>query len=448
MSSSRREKLFDPAQNFEPLSDDGVLMALRQAETHYREMYQRLEQQRAHVERDQARVREENESLLREIVAQRRELEEERRRAERLRERADALAAAVNEIHQALFDRNIYDLILKTCLTLTGATRGLYITMRATDEPGRVRAAVDVGDYPQSPPSQFLAGLCRTVLDSERVYVCNDISTLPGQPPASEAFRNCVAAPVVLLANLSGVIVVGDKVSGDFDEQDAEVLMSVGSQAAVAVENARLQREVQEAYLGIVAVLAETIGSRGLQPPGHDEAAVRCALAVAERLGLPERDRSIVYYAALLRHVGNIGVSDGVLNKPGPLLNAERDLVRAHVQIGADLIRRLPVLEPVAEIVLHHHERYDGSGYPDGIKGDAIPLAARIVSVVDAYYAMLAQRSNRPALSEEDARQELRRGAGTQFDPRVVEAFLAALGAPTGTLDGDERSPVTLPSLV
>jgi HD-GYP domain-containing protein (c-di-GMP phosphodiesterase class II) len=150
-----------------------------------------------------------------------------------------------------------------------------------------------------------------------------------------------------------------------------------------------------------------------------------------------------------LHDIGNIGVSDGVLNKPGTLLDAERELIRAHVQIGHDLLCNVSLLESVAEVVRHHHERYDGSGYPDGLTGDAIPAAARIVSVVAAYGAMLAPRSYRPALSVEHARRELRQGAGSQFDPTVVDLFLAAIDAPEErAVDTDpESSHMALPGL-
>src|SRR5919199_4718159 len=160
-----------------------------------------------------------------------------------------------------------------------------------------------------------------------------------------------------------------------------------------------------------------------------DDAGCRLATLVAERLGLSEYDRSVVYYAALLHDIGNVGVSDGVLNKPGPLMEAERELIRAHAQIGHDLLRQVPIFGDVAHAIRHHHERYDGQGYPDALEGESIPVAARIVGVVSAYCAMLAARSYRPALSPEDACLELRRGAGTQFDAAVVDALLASLAS-------------------
>jgi len=428
--SSRRGRDSDQAQQARPAADDPVLAALHQAEAHYRAMCGQLEQQRVEAEQEAARVRAENESLRQELVARERALEHERRLLQQHRERSDVVAAALKDIHRALFSGNIYDLILKTCLTLTGGTRGLYITSGGQHAPLRVRSAVEIDRYPSSPPSRFITVLCQRVLERERVTMCSELGPLAEQPEEDEAFRNCVVAPVVLRGNLNGVVIVADKAGEDFDQHDADLLLSVGSQAAVAIENARLQREVQEAYLSIVGVLAEAMAARNPQAPRQQESACHYARLVAEGLGLSEYERSLAYYAALLHDIGNIGVSDGVLNKPGPLLDAEWGLIRAHVQIGHDLLCNIPLLEAVAEVIRHHHERYDGSGYPDGLEGDAIPAAARIVSVVDAYTAMLAPRSYRPALTVEQARHELRRCAGSQFDPTVVELFLAIVDAP------------------
>ena len=123
-------------------------------------------------------------------------------------------------------------------------------------------------------------------------------------------------------------------------------------------------------------------------------------------------------------------MSDGILNKPGTLLPEERDLMRAHVRIGHDLLQRIPALTQAANVLLHHHEWYDGNGYPDGLAGEAIPLLARIVAVVDAYSAMISKRSYKSAYSDHEARAELYRNAGTQFDPQIVEALVAILDAP------------------
>jgi HD-GYP domain-containing protein (c-di-GMP phosphodiesterase class II) len=445
MNPSRRSDGADQAYDAQPEADDPVLTALRQADLHYRETYRALQQQRDEL----AATRADNERLSSQLVARQAEVDGVRRHAEHQRERADVLANALGDVHRALFRGNVYDLILKTCVTLTGATRGQYLATSGPDLALHVRATVDLDAAARSPLAECLTGLCREVIQSERVVLRNNLADVLDRPEHARLLRNCIAAPVVLRSKLSGVIVVADKAAGDFDEQDAETLLSVGSQAAVAVENARLQHEVQDTYLSIVGLLVDAIAARNPQLPQQQLIASRRARALAEQLGLPDYEQSIVYYAMLLRDIGNIGVSDGVLNKPGPLLDAERELIRSHAQIGHDLLQQVPLLHGVAKIIRHHHERYDGTGYPDHLQGEAIPIAARIVAVVDAYTAMLATRSYRPALTEEQACLELQRGAGIQFDARVVETFLTGLGsrerqASAGDDDGHD---VALPGL-
>jgi hypothetical protein len=420
MATNRQPKRLEAAEH------DSVVAALREAEMRYRATVEELTQQ---------------------LADERSELRVERERAQHHREMNEALAGSLKQIHRSLFGGNIYELILKACLTLTGATRGLYVTTRGKHEPFQVRASIDVEPYPSAPPSDFIKDLCHVALENERVVPCNDPALLPEQPGKGEAFRNCVVAPVVLRSDLNGVVIVADKAGGDFDEDDADVLLSIGSQAAVAVQNTHLQREVQEAYLSIVNVLAETMAARNQHASPYHQLACRHARIVAAQLGLPEHDQSVTYYAALLHDVGNVGVSDGVLNKPGPLLDVERELIRAHAQIGHELLREIPLLEAVADVVRLHHERYDGSGYPDGLKADAIPIAARIVAVVAAFGAMLTPRSYRQPLTREAACEELRRNAGSQFDPLVVDAYLDVLNR-TREADGtDEPSGVPLPGL-
>ena len=144
-------------------------------------------------------------------------------------------------------------------------------------------------------------------------------------------------------------------------------------------------------------LLADTVEAKDPYTTGHCEQVSQYARLAAERLALTEEEKRIACYAALLHDVGKIGVSDGVLNKPGPLIAEERKLVEAHVRIGHDLLSSIPALREVANAVLYHHERFDGGGYPEGLAGDSIPIASRIVAVVDAYCAMLDKRSYKEA---------------------------------------------------
>ena len=432
MSNSRQSV---PDEKSEPDShEDGdpVLESLHQAEVSYLEARSDLDTVSGSLTHAQEALKEEkahNRDLSKQLQAAKKQLEQERQRVERYQEQSSQMASCLKEINGALFRGNIYDLILNACITVTGATRGIYLTARGGVDNLRVRAAKDIDGYPSAPPSEFVKELCRRAVAEKDTVVCNkdDLSDMPPPTSESERFHNCVTAPVVLMKNFDGIVIVADKMSGDFNEDDVETLLSVGDQAAVAVENVRLQRELQSAYLSTVSMLADAVEAKDPYTHGHCEMVSRYARLTAERLGLGDDDLSLVCYGALLHDVGKIGVSDGILNKPGPLLPEERELVRSHVRVGHDLLARVPALNPIADVVLHHHEWYDGSGYPEGLKGENIPVAARVVCVVDAYCAMITKRSYKEAYSDARAREELQRCSGTQFDPKVVAAFLQML---------------------
>jgi putative nucleotidyltransferase with HDIG domain len=156
----------------------------------------------------------------------------------------------------------------------------------------------------------------------------------------------------------------------------------------------------------------------------HSHGVVALALAVGDALGLEGRDRRNLEFGALLHDVGKIRVADEIINKPGKLTDAEWTLIRRHPVEGQEMLERVGgVLAEVGVIVRHHHERWDGGGYPDGIAGHAIPLAARIISTCDAYSAMTTNRPYRSAMPVADAIAELQRCSGAQFDPAVVAAM-------------------------
>jgi len=152
------------------------------------------------------------------------------------------------------------------------------------------------------------------------------------------------------------------------------------------------------------------------------------ATAVAKELGLSGDRLQALSYAAELHDIGKLAIPDEVLRAPRRLTEAEWAIVQEHPSRGVEMVRHLAFLEPARKAILHHHERLDGRGYPDGLTGDAIPLEARILAVVDAYDAMTSARPYRPPLSHEEASAELRRGSGEQFDPQCVEVFLSLVG--------------------
>jgi putative two-component system response regulator len=198
------------------------------------------------------------------------------------------------------------------------------------------------------------------------------------------------------------------------------------SAVAKALERAgRSERELKERLTPAVAVaLANAIEARDLGTSGHCERLSALAVAIATRIGLPRRDLETVRLGAILHDVGKIGIPDRVLLKPGPFDDDELATMRTHPLIGDRLLEPLDVLEGVRAVVRHHHERWDGRGYPDGLAGELIPVAARVVAVADAIEAMTARRPYRRPLPPDQVVAELETGRGRQWDPEVVDVAL------------------------
>lgn len=187
---------------------------------------------------------------------------------------------------------------------------------------------------------------------------------------------------------------------------------------------------LQDSYLSSIEALSGALDARDHYTNDHSESVTEMVLAVGGELGMDESELSALRYAALFHDIGKIGIPDRILNKPGPLTSEEWAVMEKHTLIGEQILAPLDFMCQALPIVRHEHERWDGQGYPDGIAGEEIPLGARIILVCDAFHAMTSDRPYRAALSREEAMERLRGGAGAQFDPAVVETFLAVLDGP------------------
>jgi diguanylate cyclase (GGDEF)-like protein/putative nucleotidyltransferase with HDIG domain len=189
-----------------------------------------------------------------------------------------------------------------------------------------------------------------------------------------------------------------------------------------------LHEFVRDGILSAVRALACAMDARDAHTNGHSERVAGFAVALAGAAGLNEKDISSLRVAALLHDVGKLGIADRVLLKSGPLDPEEMEIMRSHAAIGFEILRKIPKLAELAPVIRHHHERYDGAGYPDGLVGDSIPLLSRILAVADAYEAMRSDRSYRPMLDKESAVAELIQGAGRQFDPELARLLAELVG--------------------
>ncbi|TMB60580.1 MAG: HD domain-containing protein [Chloroflexi bacterium] len=200
---------------------------------------------------------------------------------------------------------------------------------------------------------------------------------------------------------------------------------------------------LEETYFASMETLARAIDARDPSTFGHSARVAAISMEIADAIGLPAKEREALRRGALLHDIGKIGVEDRVLNKPGPLSDPEADHMREHPRIGYDMLKGLRFLEPSLPNVLSHHERWDGAGYPTGLTGTAIPLPVRILAVADVFDALTSTRPYRKRLGFEAAATVIRNGAGLQFDPDVVSAFLARRGAIVVRLQGMGKVEVT-----
>jgi putative nucleotidyltransferase with HDIG domain len=212
----------------------------------------------------------------------------------------------------------------------------------------------------------------------------------------------------------------------EFGTVEASLLNSVGAILGIHSGNLELYRQQSELLAGIVRALTSAIDAKDQYTCGHSDRVARLAVRLAEELGCDARVLNTIYLAGLLHDIGKIGIDDQVLRKPDKLTAAEYEHIKRHVVIGHKILRDLGKLEDVLPVVLHHHESWDGGGYPNRLVKQDIPLAARIVAVADSYDAMGSDRPYRKGLPDDKIEKILRSGAGQQWDPDVVEAFFRA----------------------
>lgn len=211
-----------------------------------------------------------------------------------------------------------------------------------------------------------------------------------------------------------------------FRPREEKALIVLGDRAAASLENALLYADLENTFRETIQGLALAIETKDAYTHGHSENVTRLAVAAAREMGLDDAFCQTLRQAGLLHDIGKIGISSSILNKPGRLTPEEYDIIKGHPAMGKRILEPISFLRDVVPIVYHHHERFDGKGYPEGLAGDEIPLASRVMAVADTYDAMTSDRAYRKGLSHEVAVAELERCAGTQFDPECVKAFLAA----------------------
>ena len=250
--------------------------------------------------------------------------------------------------------------------------------------------------------------------------------------------RSILCVPLKLKNQIIGVIFVDSRVfSSLFQENDLEILSAFADQAAVAIDNARLFENMEMAHKKLKAAYDETIKGwalalelRDKETEGHTQRVTTLTQILAKKLGVNGEKLVYIKYGSLLHDIGKMAIPDGILLKPGELTLTERKYMELHPLFAKDMLDPIEFLHPATDIPYCHHEKWDGSGYPNNLRGEEIPFAARIFAVVDVWDALTSDRPYRKPVDPKKVRKLIREGAGSHFDPRVVDAFLAIKDLP------------------
>lgn len=290
------------------------------------------------------------------------------------------------------------------------------------------KIAVDRGSNRHSPfqiqPGQGIAG--RVAQSGQPLIVC-DVGQDPGFIPVSYPITSLLSVPMTLGPKTLGTINVSDKLDGkEFSTYDLKLILAIAAEAAVAIENARLFAEVKDLFLSAIKSLVMAIDAKDPYTHLHSLRVSEVSSILSDELGLPPSEVEQIKLAALLHDVGKIGVPEQVLLKPDRLSEQEWEEMKRHPLHSVQILEQVKQFSHLVKWVRHEHEHYNGSGYPDGLKGDVIPLPSRIIAVADAFDAITSDRYYRKGQSEEIAVDLLQKSSGIQFDPEVIRAFVSA----------------------
>jgi putative nucleotidyltransferase with HDIG domain len=348
-------------------------------------------------------------------------------------ERANRLLRALYECGRVVNAETNKDGILAAivdqALEALSATRGFLILYDAESDtltPGVIR--MPEGEGQELTLSKTILTECVRTGNS---ILCRDAMAdarfRQGGSIVLHGIRSAVCVPVESNREILGALYVDHlQAAGAFDEEDLRLLSALGRLAGDALERALLAEKNDQLFYGLIRALVSTIEAKDQYTRGHTERVTTYSMAIGEEMGLNEDEKHTLQLGALLHDVGKIGIPEKILKKPGKLTPGEYEIMKRHPDIGADILEHIDGIGEIADIVRYHQEKFDGTGYPAGLKGEDIPLYDRVVAVADAYDAMTSSRSYRRNFSEEEVMKEFNRCAGFQFDRRVVEAFFRA----------------------
>ena len=264
------------------------------------------------------------------------------------------------------------------------------------------------------------SGIAQVVTDVDNSFLRKENIILKKFNP-----KSFIAIPLITRNKVIGVL-AAERLKGlsDFSSNDLDYMMNFCNQIAISLENARLIDSMKQSFVSSILSLASALEAKDPYTRGHSNRVATYSTIIARRLGLDEERVESIRLMALMHDIGKIGIPDDIIMKPSRLTDVEFDLIKQHPIYGLRIIQPLLENRPELRHVRSHHERYDGNGYPDGLKGESIPLEARIMAVADCFDAMTSDRPYRAAMSRTDAIQEIERNKATHFAADIAEVFI------------------------
>jgi HD-GYP domain-containing protein (c-di-GMP phosphodiesterase class II) len=323
-------------------------------------------------------------------------------------------------------NRRASDFFKQACLDVLDVMniRGMGVSLRGAESMRHDPVIYGQVALPPGKIFKLSDDLMQLLEQRKGPLLINDLAKDKNLAWLSDHGHSLLAVPLQRQDKMLGCLFAIDKHDGEFNSVDSKLLTSISNESAIYLENAILFEDVHELMMGIIRSLTSAIDAKDAYTCGHSERVAVLSRTLASAAGLAEADVDRIYMAGLLHDVGKIGVPEAVLRKTGRLTPEEFEQMKKHPQVGAHILADLKQVADIVPGVMHHHERYDGKGYPTGLSGEQIPMMGRIICLADCFDAMTSNRTYRKALPLEVALAEIRRCGGTQFDPALTEVFL------------------------
>jgi putative nucleotidyltransferase with HDIG domain len=347
-----------------------------------------------------------------------------------------ALMGVGRTINSSLGLKRVLEEVMDSLIELMRAERG-FLMLRESDGELKEQVArrIDHSNLDKDSVKVSRTIVDKVVATGEAILTTNaqeDPRFENQMSVAAYQLRSILCAPLKIKDRLIGVIYVDNRAhAGIFQERELGLITAFADQAAVAIDNAQLfedlkasNKELQDAYEATLNGWVRALDMRDKETEGHTQRVTKLTERLARSMGVNDDDLIHIKRGALLHDIGKMAIPDGILLKPGPLTEDERELIKQHPVYAFEMLDKIEFLRPAIDIPHYHHEKWDGTGYPEGLRGEGIPFAARIFPVIDVYDALVSNRPYRKALPPAEVREYIKADSGKHFDPQVVDAFM------------------------